>query len=162
MGIPKEKAALSGDRSGFSPFLVHLVRLLTNPRPELSKVLARRPRRPRLDRPAQARPRELAKLDAEQRKNLVDLYEAGWAVSRLAKRFSAHGQTVREILLAEGCQVVTGSSRSLSESQITQAATLRRAGLTISDIVRAVGGSESAVRRALKNAAIERGDLAPG
>lgn len=88
---------------------------------------------------------------------MADLYARGWSVPQLAREMGTHGQTIREVLLAEGCDIVTAISRSLTEAQITEAVRLRKQGMTIKLIAHLVGGSESSVRRALKNRQVERG-----
>ena len=92
----------------------------------------------------------MAKFDAAQRAEVVALYQGGSTVPQLAKRFGAHGQTIRELLVAEGQTVPIARPRSLSNEQLERACDLRRTGLTVAAVAACVGGSESSVRRALK------------
>ena len=93
----------------------------------------------------------MAKFDAAQRAEVVALHQGGSTVPQLAKRFGAHGQTIRELLVAEGQEVPIARPRSLSDEQLEKACELRRSGLTVAAVAARVGGSESSVRRALKN-----------
>lgn len=136
--------------------MVRLVRLLSNPRKPLVAACAPRPmavtRRTELPRS-----RQISKLTAGERLQLVELYNQGWTVPRLSQHVGAHGQTIREILIAEGCEALSMSSRSLTEAQIAVAISLRRDGQTIARIAESLGGTDSSVRRALKIRRIERG-----
>ena len=133
------------------PTLVHLVGALSNPRAQLARAssVSARPARPRQ---ASATPtvKRMAKFDAAQRAEVVALHQGGSTVPQLAKRFGAHGQTIRELLVAEGQEVPIARPRSLSDEQLEKACELRRSGLTVAAVAARVGGSESSVRRALK------------
>ena len=130
----------------------HLVGALSNPRSQLARAssVSMRPARSSPVPVAAPAVKRMAKFDATQRAEVVALYQGGSTVPQLAKRFGAHGQTIRELLVAEGQSVNLARPRSLSNEQLERACDLRRSGLTVAAVAVRVGGSESSVRRALK------------
>lgn len=137
-----------------------LVRLLSNPRPELVRAATRKSW-PKRQVSGEATPsRRVTKFDDAQRNHVVHLFEQGWTLRHIATTMGCHSQTAREVLLAQGCEVARHAS-ALSPEKEAEICRLRSEGLTYPQIAQQVGISPGIVRRTTKLRNVQKGTQWP-